>query len=373
MINQLFTFSLLLIFCISCNQPQEDTFGPLVSKYMPPIAVLKEGILLKFYRDTDREYDDRATEIYYHHIQLKDDTIHKQIFDAGLDLIGKKKILYRNDQFIITEDIEYSRLYDSFHSEIQDSTFVSWTKNQTTLRKSIYNNFNTRYYEMNQTGVIDSTIRNLDTKTFHYDRKFILEKSETRDTIMGIGTRSYAENLGLIDYTYIDSTITMHSYLVEQFDQESFERMRKNKLERVGFIKETNRFQYNKDFTLCKDLNRIVDYYNGNPEGHLQGKKNTIRLFLTKLLDPSILKGESGYLSVRFIINCEGEIGQFTVEDATLDYEKSTFKEETLQHIVDVTSQMKPWIPCTLNDETWDSYAYIMYKIKNGEIIEILP
>ena len=100
--------------------------------------------------------------------------------------------------------------------------------------------------------------------------------------------------------------------------------------------------------------------------------------FIKKTLDQYYDKEVSdftGTVRVRFIVNCEGKTGRF--ETATYDSSYKKVDEVRIaQHLEDITRQLGPWIPGTYGGQGGapiDTYCFIAYKIKDGEVVDILP
>tara|TARA_R110002072_G_scaffold152494_12_gene302211 strand:+ start:4334 stop:4669 length:336 start_codon:yes stop_codon:yes gene_type:complete len=85
------------------------------------------------------------------------------------------------------------------------------------------------------------------------------------------------------------------------------------------------------------------------------------------------LKGESGMLTIRFLINCNAEIVRFEILENDLNYQKKKFDPEVKQQLFDITKNLKNWRANYLAGEYRDCAMYLTYKLKNGEIIAILP
>ena len=126
----------------------------------------------------------------------------------------------------------------------------------------------------------------------------------------------------------------------------------------------------NEGFSVC-DENYIAQYYN-TPEMPYPNGKNGFRDYIN-LAYVNDNYSDSGYLNIRFIINCEGEAGRFVIHENNLDLEPNTFNEDLKNQLFKLTSEIKGWKPIVLYDDVRDSYMYVSYRIENGEITEIIP
>ncbi|WCO01944.1 hypothetical protein [Psychroserpens ponticola] len=126
----------------------------------------------------------------------------------------------------------------------------------------------------------------------------------------------------------------------------------------------------NEGFNIC-DENYILQYYNTQELPYPNGKngfRNYINLAYVNDNYP-----DSGYLNIRFIINCEGEVGRFVIHENNLDLEPNTFSENLKNQLFKLTSEAKGWKPIFLHEDNRDSYMYVSYRIEHGEITEIIP
>jgi len=98
-----------------------------------------------------------------------------------------------------------------------------------------------------------------------------------------------------------------------------------------------------------------------------------LELSLSDQLEPEKLKGQNGMLAYRFVINCEGKAGRFIFRSYDFDYPAKEFSSTAKAHLLEILLRLKTWQPCVIRSENRDSYAYITFKIKDGEIIDILP
>jgi len=126
----------------------------------------------------------------------------------------------------------------------------------------------------------------------------------------------------------------------------------------------------NEGFNVCND-NYIAQYYNSTELPYPNGK-NGFREYIN-LAYVNNNYSDSGYLNIRFIINCKGEVGRFVIHENNLDLEPNAFNKDLKNQLFRLTSEAKGWKPTFLWDENRDSYMYVSYKIENGEITEIIP
>ena len=126
----------------------------------------------------------------------------------------------------------------------------------------------------------------------------------------------------------------------------------------------------NEGFTVCNEQ-RVFQYYN-TPELPYPNGKNKFRDYIkANYINENY--SDSGYLNIRFIINCEGKPGRFIIHENNLDLEPKKFNAKLKNQLFKLTSKIKQWKPIFLYKENRDSYMYVSYRIENGEITAIIP
>lgn len=124
------------------------------------------------------------------------------------------------------------------------------------------------------------------------------------------------------------------------------------------------------EFTVC-DEDQIYDYYNSDGADYQAGK-NGLRTQILSQYQAAHFK-DSGYLNIRFVVNCQGEPGRYVMETYDLDLNASPMDEELKAHLFNLTRDLKDWNPIQINDTAQDAYVYISYRLENGKIVAILP
>lgn len=136
----------------------------------------------------------------------------------------------------------------------------------------------------------------------------------------------------------------------------------------IGYI-DPDKALGSKDFKTCKD--EIYEYYNSEPDGGYKYGKKALRDSVQRKYQASI--SESGYLTFRFVVNCQGKAGRYLVIENDLDFKPKKFNAELVSQFFSITQELKEWRPVVLENESRDYYMYITYKLLDGKIIEILP
>ena len=123
-------------------------------------------------------------------------------------------------------------------------------------------------------------------------------------------------------------------------------------------------------FEVC-DENFILQYYNPERATYSQGKNGLRSFILSNYKNKNYT--DSGYLNIRFVINCKGEAGRYVIHENDLNLVPKTFTKDLKDQLFELTTHLKKWNPNFTHDMYRDSYMYISYRIENGNITEIIP
>ena len=121
------------------------------------------------------------------------------------------------------------------------------------------------------------------------------------------------------------------------------------------------------NFILC-DSTKVKQYYTGGYGFLYDGEKFELnKIFFEKYKNVNI-KNQSGLIRIQFIVNCNGETDQFRLISIDENYKEKKFDKKITSQLLMITKELKGWIPKNI-----DYYQYLIFKIENGKLIEILP
>lgn len=126
-----------------------------------------------------------------------------------------------------------------------------------------------------------------------------------------------------------------------------------------------------KDFYLCNDK-RIVQYYSVKTD-YLGERKEIYKQFQTKYQYDPKHSNESGYMTIRFIVNCKGETDRFRVYEIDEHYALKHFPVPLKDQLLNIAKSLNHWIPGKSEGVVYDSYYRITIKLVNGKIESIKP
>lgn len=124
-------------------------------------------------------------------------------------------------------------------------------------------------------------------------------------------------------------------------------------------------------FTVCRET-YIPQYY--SIETGFEGEKPAIeRHFRANFAKNKRWKGESGFITIRFVVNCRGQTGRFRMQEMGTDMKPKQFPRDLSGQLLELTRSLKGWRPGQSQIKALDYYQYLTFKIADGDIAEILP
>lgn len=124
------------------------------------------------------------------------------------------------------------------------------------------------------------------------------------------------------------------------------------------------------DFKRCSDKLPIGFYHSAAPHVYKGGKPE-----FRKLIESNFSKGkyqDNGFLNFRFIIDCNGNIGDIETNELDNDFNYTEFSPELVKELYQLSFKKENW-SLLKAEEPRDMYMYLIYKIEDGEVVEIIP
>lgn len=141
----------------------------------------------------------------------------------------------------------------------------------------------------------------------------------------------------------------------------------------IGYI-DTKNALYTSDFELC-DEGGLIGHYSSSAPHIYKNSKYTFRNYIQQ----NYINKEytdNGYLNLRFHVNCHGNVGNLEVNQLNEDFEKMQMNKEMVEQLIALTIQENNWqVRYQPDDSTkiFNQYMYLLYKIENGNVTEIMP
>jgi hypothetical protein len=148
------------------------------------------------------------------------------------------------------------------------------------------------------------------------------------------------------------------------------EKAKTNYEHRIGYI-DPETSKYSENFKLCND-EFIVGYYSSYAPKIYKNDKISFRRYIQENYHNKGYK-DTGFLNLRFHINCEGEIGNLEINELDENLELSSLNSTLVQQLVDLSINKNNWNLFEYEGKKFDTYMYLIFKLENGNVLEILP
>lgn len=123
------------------------------------------------------------------------------------------------------------------------------------------------------------------------------------------------------------------------------------------------------DFKLCNE--RILQYYNFGDGVQYEGERPALLDHFETRYTP--VSDWDGYVSVRFVVNCDGETDRYRLSAMDYDYVEEPGQLEVNEGLLAAVRSMDGWMPKTYDEIPLPYYQYLTFRIAGGHITEILP
>lgn len=121
------------------------------------------------------------------------------------------------------------------------------------------------------------------------------------------------------------------------------------------------------EFKLCNE-ETIFQYYSIDTD--YESGKRAIKQKLQKQFSNTYL-AETGLLTIRFILNCEGLTGRFRAKMIDSSLKDIDISKYNLSPLFLAISELKDWNVGTIRNEPQNSYYQISFKLNEGQLIDV--
>lgn len=126
------------------------------------------------------------------------------------------------------------------------------------------------------------------------------------------------------------------------------------------------------NFTLCDEKN-TKQYHNLNEEMQYEGEKYALDNIFATQYKPTDEAKDSGMIRIRFLVNCKGQTGRFRMICSGYDYKEKKFNQAITDQLMAIAKSLTGWKILSDKRGPKDYYQYLLFKITDGQIKEILP
>lgn len=140
----------------------------------------------------------------------------------------------------------------------------------------------------------------------------------------------------------------------------------------VGDI-EKDTLSDNPNFKVCNGDEQILQYFNLGEGPVYNGEKSTILNTFQSSFKPITDKDQNGLIRIRFVVNCEGKADRFRVLQSDYNYQEIEFDKRIVTQLTNIAKGIQNWQILYRDEVPVDYYMYLIFKITDGKITEILP
>ncbi len=127
-------------------------------------------------------------------------------------------------------------------------------------------------------------------------------------------------------------------------------------------------------FSLC-GTGRKNPYY--HPDLNYRGEFRELKAYFYQYFAEENFKNishNSGIVRVQFQVNCKGESGNFNFINYDFNYKVCDIDQVITTKLLNLCKSLNGWIPAKdEKGEYINSHKFFAFKIKNGQLIDILP
>jgi hypothetical protein len=121
------------------------------------------------------------------------------------------------------------------------------------------------------------------------------------------------------------------------------------------------------------DSTRMFQYYSSTAQW-LDHKEAYRRVFAKTAceLPGAIAQTQSGWLTIRFVINTDSLAGRFRVLEIDSNYRSYHFDAGIVSCLLNTVKTCR-WYPARYRGRIYDTYQYVSFHLEQGRIADILP
>ena len=136
-----------------------------------------------------------------------------------------------------------------------------------------------------------------------------------------------------------------------------------------------NRELDDEKFYICDEtnINQYYVRYSTDIPPSYEGEKRGLESIILSEYNFLQSENENGYVTIRFIVNCEGETGRFRIEEMNFAFKPHKLDKGITSQLLDIVKNLTDWIPRKRNGENLDFYQYLTFRIEKGQVVKILP
>ncbi len=155
-------------------------------------------------------------------------------------------------------------------------------------------------------------------------------------------------------------------WVLQNFNTNSIE---KSTLRKIIYSEESfNNLLNKQQFMRCSEYNlfNCGSLHNYNEQPGLVPKE------FSQKFKPVAGNIQSGFLRLKFVVNCLGKTGNYNFEGMDTNYKAQQFDERIEKQLIDITKNCSGWKGYEIDDrQEHDCFVNIIFKFKNGKLLEL--
>ena len=124
------------------------------------------------------------------------------------------------------------------------------------------------------------------------------------------------------------------------------------------------------NYQRCSEKLPIGFYHSAAPHIYKDGKGKFRKFIQSNYINKGYK--DNGFLNFRFLIDCNGHIGDIETNQLNTDFEYTALSPGLVEQLYELSFRKEHWNQLA-HQEARDMYMYLIYKIENGEVAEIIP
>lgn len=105
---------------------------------------------------------------------------------------------------------------------------------------------------------------------------------------------------------------------------------------------------------------------------YIGGKNNLINDIISNYKYNQKFKSYTGYIVIRFLVNCEGNSGRYRADPLHLDFSPQKATADLLDYSIEIIKSLDHWKKSSPENNKKEYSKYINLKIENGQIQHVL-
>jgi hypothetical protein len=82
------------------------------------------------------------------------------------------------------------------------------------------------------------------------------------------------------------------------------------------------------------------------------------------------ITGEDGFITIRFVLNDQGETGRFQIEQMNTAYDSIAYGSQLILRILEEVTKY-PWTPAMIESEAYDCALFLIFKIESNKLVDV--